>query len=132
MLVNQQPIYKRLEQFFTSNSMLAIERADFDGGERLALVTGGDIASTFDELCSFLPGDAAVVEEAMIGEDTAIRFGGCSAGEACTIVLRGMNMNLLNEAEGSLRDALCVLSQTVVEPRTVLGGVYAETLIACE
>lgn len=25
----------------------------------------------------------------MIGEDTLIRFSGCKAGEACTIVLRG-------------------------------------------
>lgn len=28
-------------------------------------------------------------EQVMIGEDTLIRFSGCKAGEACTIVLRG-------------------------------------------
>lgn len=28
---------------------MAIEHADFDGIERLALVTGGEIASTFDD-----------------------------------------------------------------------------------
>lgn len=27
--------------------------------------------------------------QVMIGEDTLIRFSGCKAGEACTIVLRG-------------------------------------------
>ena len=35
-------------------------------------------------------GDGAVMwSQVMIGEDTLIRFSGCKAGEACTIVLRG-------------------------------------------
>lgn len=43
-------------------------------------------------------------------------------GEACTIVLRGATQQILDEAERSLHDALCVLSQTVKETRTVYGG----------
>ena len=39
-------------------------------------------------------------------------------------------MSLLDEAERSLHDALCVLSQTVKEPRTVLGGGCAEMIMA--
>ncbi len=130
VFVNRQLIYNRPEQFFTSKGVMAIEHADFDGVERLALVTGGDIVSTFDDPDKVTLGKAAVVEEVMIGEDTVIRFTGCAAGEACTIVLRGANMNILDEAERSLHDALCVLSQTVKETRTVLGGGCAETLMA--
>lgn len=49
--------------------------------------------------------------------------GSCGrAGEACTIVLRGATQQILDEAERSLHDALCVLAQTVKEPRTVYGG----------
>lgn len=44
------------------------------------------------------------------------------AGEACTIVLRGATQQILDEAERSLHDALCVLAQTVKETRTVYGG----------
>ncbi len=66
----------------------------------------------------------------MIGEDKLIKFSGVAAGEACTIVLRGATHHLLDEAERSLHDALCVLSQTVAEPRTVLGGGCAEMLMA--
>lgn len=51
-----------------------------------------------------------------------IKFSGVAAGEACTIVLRGATQQLLDEAERSLHDALSVLSQTVKEPATVLGG----------
>ena len=43
-------------------------------------------------------------------------------GEACTIVIRGATQQILDEAERSLHDALCVLSQTVKETRTVFGG----------
>lgn len=130
IFVNRQLIYNRPEQFFTSKGVMAIEHADFEGVERLALVTGGEIVSTFDEPGSVRLGKAAVVEEVMIGEDSVIRFVGCAAGEACSIILRGANQNLLDEAERSLHDALCVLSQTVGETRTVLGGGCAETLMA--
>ena len=50
-----------------------------------------------------------------------IKFSGVQ-GEACTVVLRGATRQILDEAERSLHDALCVLSQTVVETKTVLGG----------
>ncbi|KAI0566646.1 TCP-1/cpn60 chaperonin [Gracilaria domingensis] len=130
VFVNRQLIYNRPEQYFTSKGVVAIEHADFDGIERLALVTGAEIVSTFDEPGSVKLGSADLVEQAMIGEDTVIRFVGCAANEACTIVLRGANNQLLDEAERSLHDALCVLSQTVGETRTVLGGGCSETLMA--
>jgi hypothetical protein len=38
---------------------------------------------------------------------------GVALGEACTIVLRGASTHILEEADRSLHDALCVLSETV-------------------
>jgi len=58
----------------------------------------------------------------MIGEDTLLRFGGVALGEACTIVIRGATQQILDEAERSLHDALCVLAATVRETRVVYGG----------
>ena len=46
--VNRQLIYNFPEELFADAGILAIEHADFEGIERLALVTGGEIASTFD------------------------------------------------------------------------------------
>lgn len=48
-------------------------------------------------------------------------FTGVALGEACTIILRGATKQILDEAERSLHDALCVLSQTVKETRVVYG-----------
>jgi T-complex protein 1 subunit beta len=55
---------------------MSIEHADFDGIERLALVLGGEIASTFDSPADVKLGHCAVIEEVMIGEDKLIHFSG--------------------------------------------------------
>ena len=130
VFVNRQLIYNWPEQLFADAGITSIEHADFDGVERLALVTGADIASTFDHPEQTTLGHCDVVEEVLIGEDTLIRFGGVAQGRACTVVLRGATAQLLDEAERSLHDALAVLSQTVAEPRTVLGGGNAEMVMA--
>ncbi|RKP17674.1 hypothetical protein ROZALSC1DRAFT_30554 [Rozella allomycis CSF55] len=128
--VNRQLIYNYPEQLFADSGIAAIEHADFDGIERLALVTGGEIVSTFDHPELVKLGHCKLIEEVLIGEEKMIKFSGVAAGEACTIVLRGSTQQLLDEAERSLHDALCVLSQTVKEPKTVLGGGSAEMLMA--
>lgn len=46
------------------------------------------------------------------------------------MVLRGASTHLLDEAERSLHDAICVLSQTVVETRTIPGGGCSEIAMA--
>jgi len=44
--------------------------------------------------------------------------------------LRGATQQIIDEAERSLHDALCVLSQTVKEPRIIYGGGATEMLMA--
>ncbi|XP_066524352.1 T-complex protein 1 subunit beta [Hoplias malabaricus] len=128
--INRQLIYNYPEQLFAAAGVMAIEHADFVGVERLALVTGGEIASTFDHPELVKLGHCKLIEEVMIGEDTLIHFSGVAMGEACTVVLRGATQQILDEAERSLHDALCVLAQTVKETRTVYGGGCSEMLMA--
>jgi T-complex protein 1 subunit beta len=131
VFINRQLIYNLPEQFFGEHGIMAIEHADFEGVERLALVTGSEIVSTFDDPKRVKLGHCKLIEEVMIGEDRMIRFSGVERGEACTIVLRGPTEHFLNEAERSMHDVLCVLSQTVAtEKRTTLGGGCAEAIMA--
>ncbi|BEJ15192.1 hypothetical protein CspHIS471_0409590 [Cutaneotrichosporon sp. HIS471] len=129
--VNRQLIYNYPESLLAEQGIMSIEHADFEGVERLALVTGGEIASTFDAPDKVKIGRCDVIEEIMIGEDKLIKFSGVAAGEACTVVLRGATNQMVDEAERSLHDALSVLSQTVKETRVTLGGGCAEMLMAC-
>lgn len=124
--VNRQLIYDWPEQLFSDAGINSIEHADFDGVERLALVTGGEVVSTFDDPKKAKLGHCKSIEEIMIGEDVMTKFTGTAAGKACTIVLRGSTKQVLDEAERSLHDALCVLTQATIETRTVLGGGCSE------
>ncbi|EDL21825.1 chaperonin subunit 2 (beta), isoform CRA_b, partial [Mus musculus] len=95
--INRQLIYNYPEQLFGAAGVMAIEHADFAGVERLALVTGGEIASTFDHPELVKLGSCKLIEEVMIGEDKLIHFSGVALGEACTIVLRGATQQILDE-----------------------------------
>ena len=128
--INRQLIYNFPEQLFTDAGVMAIEHADFDGIERLALVTGGEICSTFNNPEDAKLGECKLIEEIMIGEDKLIRFSGVALGEACTIILRGASTHILDEAERSLHDALCVLSQMATDSRVVYGGGCSEMVMS--
>merc|ERR1712142_1316152 len=130
VFINRQLIYNYPEQLFADNGVMAIEHADFEGIERLALVLGGEITSTFDTPENVRLGECKSIEEVMIGEDNLLKFSGVEMGEACTIILRGATQQILDEAERSLHDALCVLTQTVKETKTVYGGGCSEMLMA--
>lgn len=69
VFVNRQLIYNWPESLFAEAGVVSIEHADFDGVERLALVTGGEIASTFDSPELVKIGHCELIEEIMIGED---------------------------------------------------------------
>ncbi|KGG52978.1 hypothetical protein DI09_11p230 [Mitosporidium daphniae] len=142
-IVNRQLIYSWPAQLLADAGIAVIEHADFDGVERLAFVTGAQIASYFGQahnnadasasesepasaMKALRLGSASVVEEILVGGERLTRFSGVKGADghgACTIVLRGSSRQMLDEAERSMHDALCVLVQAVRhDTRTVLGA----------
>ena len=75
-------------------------------------------------------GECDLIDEIIVDEDHLIQFFGCKGGAACTIILRGVSSHLLDEAERSLHDALCLLTETAKETRVVCGGGCTEMLMA--
>jgi len=86
VFINRQLIYNYPESLLTEKGILTIEHADFEGVERLSLVTGGEIASTFDRPDLVKLGHCDLIEEIIIGEDKA-RYTEFSAFE------RGLTVN---------------------------------------
>lgn len=132
VFINRQLIYDYPEQLLADKKMMVIEHADFEGVERLAAATGAEILSTFNnpERREQVLGKVDLVEEIMIGEDKFIKFSGCKKNEACTIVLRGSSRHVLDEADRSMHDALCVLLSTVKNSKIIYGGGNAEVTMA--
>lgn len=67
--VNRQLIYNYPESLLADKGIVTIEHADFEGVERLSLVTGGEIASTFERPDLVKLGKCDLIEEIIIGED---------------------------------------------------------------
>jgi len=126
VFINRQLIYNYPEQLLAEKGVMVIEHADFDGVERLSAILGSDILSTFDDPEGATLGTCDYIEEIMIGEDKVIKFSGCHRNEACTVVLRGSGSHILDEAERSLHDAICVLIAAVKNHRILYGGGNAE------
>lgn len=130
VFINRQLIYNYPEQLLADAGVMVIEHADFDGMERLSAVLGAEILSTFDDPTSDVLGSCSHIEEIMIGEDKMIKFSGCQRNEACSIILRGSGNHILDEAERSLHDAICVLVSAVKNHRIIYGGGNAEVRMA--
>nr|CAH7747957.1 unnamed protein product [Callosobruchus chinensis] len=99
--------------------------------ELIAIATGGRIVPRFEELTPEKLGSAGLVREIAFGttKDRMLVIEDCSNSRAVTILVRGGNQMLVEEAKRSLHDALCVVRSLVQEPRVVYGGGAAE--IAC-
>ncbi|KAA6388707.1 MAG: putative T-complex protein 1 subunit beta [Streblomastix strix] len=130
VFVNRLLIYNHPEQLFAERGVMAIEHAEFEGIERLALVTGAEIVGDFRDGMEYKLGSCKLIEEILIGEDRVVKFSGLPKAGASTIVLRGANKHVLDEAERSLHDALCVLQQAVKDHRVICGGGCAEMQMA--
>jgi T-complex protein 1 subunit beta len=127
VFINRQLIYNYPEQLLSQAGVMVIEHADFDGIERLSAVLGSEILSTFDNpTAPGVLGSCDSIDEIMIGEDKVLKFSGCHKNEACTIVLRGSGQHILDEAERSLHDVICVLIAASKNHRTILGGGNSE------
>ena len=67
-ILYRQLIYNYPEQLFADAGVMTIEHADFDGIERLAVITGGEITSTFDYLELIKIEKYDLIEEVSIGK----------------------------------------------------------------
>eukprot|EP00736_Rhodelphis_marinus_P000711 Rmarinus@m.16581 len=99
--------------------------------ELIAIATGGRIVPRFQELTEAKLGYAGRVKEVSFGttKDKMIVIEGCARSKAVTILVRGGNKMIVEEAKRSLHDALCVVRNLIRDNRVVYGGGAAE--ISC-
>ncbi|KAI1289547.1 T-complex protein 1 subunit epsilon [Halotydeus destructor] len=99
--------------------------------ELIAIATGGRIVPRFEELTEAKLGKAGVVREISFGttKDKMLVIEECPNTRAVTVLIRGGNKMIVEEAKRSLHDALCVVRNLVKDNRIVYGGGSAE--ISC-
>jgi len=99
--------------------------------ELIAIATGGRIVPRFEELTPEKLGHAGIVKEVSFGttKDRMLVIEECPNSKAVTIFIRGGNKMIVDEANRSIHDALCVVRNLVRDNRIVYGGGAPE--IAC-
>lgn len=122
VVICQKGIDDMAQHFLAKKGVIAIRRAKKSDMEKLAKATGGKIVSKIDSIASGDLGYAALVEERKIGDDKMTFIEGCKNPQAVTLLIRGATDRLTAETERSLHDALCVVRDTITEPKMVAGG----------
>ncbi|CAI5707980.1 unnamed protein product [Peronospora effusa] len=99
--------------------------------ELIAIATGGRIVPRFAELTAEKLGRAGTVREVAFGttKERMLVIEDCASSDAITVLVRGGNKMIVEEAKRSLHDAMCVTRNLIKNNRIVYGGGAAE--IAC-
>jgi len=130
VVVCQKGIDDMAQHFLARKGILAVRRVKKSDMEKLSKATGGRIITNLDDMKESDLGYAELVEERKIGDDKMTFIEGCKHPRSVTILIRGGTERIVDEAERSLHDALCVVRDVVEEPRIVAGGGAPELEVA--
>jgi len=130
VVICQKGIDDMAQHFLAKKGILAVKQAKESDMNKLAKATGGKLVTTLDNLAKDDLGYAELVEERKIGEDKMTFIEGCKNPHAVAILIRGGTQRILDEAERSIHDALCVVRDVVKERKIVAGGGSPEEEVA--
>lgn len=99
--------------------------------ELIAIATNARIVPRFEELSSDKLGNAGIIREISFGttKDRMLVIEDCPNSRAVTILVRGGNKMVVEEAKRSIHDAICVTRNLIRSNRVVYGGGSCE--VAC-
>ncbi|KAH8050646.1 hypothetical protein JL722_11306 [Aureococcus anophagefferens] len=88
--------------------------------ELIAIATGGRIVARFSELSEAKLGKAGCVREVAFGttKERMLVIEDCASSEAVTVLVRGGNKMIVEEAKRSLHDAMCVVRNLAADDAT--------------
>ena len=130
VVICQKGIDDAAQHFLARKGILAVRRVKKSDMEKLSKATGGRIITNLDDITEADLGYAELVEERKIGDDKMTFVEGCKHPKSVTILIRGGTERVIDEAERSLHDALCVVRDVVEEPKIVAGGGAPEIEVA--
>ena len=108
--------------FLSKKNILAVKNVSSNDMEKLAKATGASVLASTKDIVSEVLGEAKLVEEIKIGDDKLLYVRDCKDPRAVTVVIRGGSEHVVDEAERSFHDALCVVRNAVEDQKIVAGG----------
>jgi thermosome len=108
--------------FLAKKNIMAVKNLSSGDMEKLAKATGGTIQASTKDIPSDGLGEAKLVEELKIGDDKLVYVRECKDPHSVTVMIRGGSDHVVDEAERSFHDALCVVRNAVEDSKIVAGG----------
>ncbi|KAJ2411520.1 T-complex protein 1 subunit delta [Coemansia sp. RSA 2530] len=109
--------------FLSKLKIMAIKEVERDEIEFLCKATGCKPIADIDSFTEDKLGYADLVEEAESNGSRIVQISGIKgAGKTASIIMRGANQYVLDEADRSIHDALCVIRCLVKKRALVVGG----------
>ncbi len=130
VLFCQKGIDDMVQHFLSREGIFASRRLKKSDMEALSKATGAKVVNSVDQLSKEDAGYAKSVEERKISDDKMIFVEGCKNPKAVSVLIRGGSERVVDEADRSIHDALCVVKDVVQEPKIVAGGGASEIEIA--
>jgi len=130
VLICQKSIDDMAQHFLARKGVLAVKSAKKSDVEKLAKATGGKVATNLNDISENDLGFAEIVEQRKIGDDKMTFVEGCLNPRSVAILIRGGTERIVDEAERSVHDALCVIRDVVQEPKILVGGGAPEIEVA--
>ena len=130
VVICQKGIDDIAQHYLAKAGILAVRRAKESDMAKLAKATGGRVVTSLEDLSPSDLGYAQTVEERRIEEDKWVFVEGCKNPKSVTIFIRGGTQRVVEEAERSVHDALCVVRDVVLKPKIVLGAGSPEAEVA--
>jgi len=130
VLVCQKGIDDVAQHFLARKGILAVKQAKESDMEKVAKATGAKVVDILEDMTKRDLGHAGLVEERKIGDDKMTFIEECKDPRSVAILIRGGTERIVDEAERSIHDALCVARDVVQEPKIVAGGGAPEMEVA--
>ncbi len=130
VLFTEKNVHDQVLSILARKGILTVKNVSSGDMEKLAKATGGSVIGTLRDLSEEALGQAKLVEEVKVGEDKLVYVRDCKNPKAVTIMIRGGSEHVVDEAERSLHDAICVVRNAVEDGKILAGGGAPEAELA--
>merc|ERR1719150_839593 len=119
--------------FFDKMKIMVVKDIEREDVEFLCKTLGCRPIASLDHFTAENLVSAEMVEEVQTGSSKCVKITGMATpGKTCSIIIRGSNKLMLEEADRSIHDALCVIRCLVKKRFLIAGGGAPETEVSRE
>jgi chaperonin GroEL (HSP60 family) len=130
VVIAQKGIDDIAQHLLAKQNIMAIRRVKKSDMEKLSKATGAKIVSSIPDLSTDDLGTSGKIYETKVGDDDMVFVEDCPEAKSVTILVRGGTELVVDEAERSIHDAICVVRNVLEDKKVVAGGGAPEAYVS--